>query len=59
MALRPGVQVAAVGGGFALTCKMLGEAAKGKDFKVSGTIVGQQIDIAVADKSKTCGCPSR
>ena len=48
-----------MGGGFALTCKMLGEAAKGKDFKVSGTIVGQQIDIAVADKSKTCGCPSR
>jgi hypothetical protein len=38
---------------------MIGESVKGKDFKVSGNIVGQQIELTVVDKSKSCSCPTR
>ena len=59
VALKPGIQVAAVGTGFAVSCKMVGAAVKGKDFKVNVTLVGQQFDFSVVDKSKSCSCPTR
>ena len=59
VALRPGIQLAALGAGFALTCKLVAEAVKGSDFRVNGNLVGQQFALSVVDNSKSCSCPTR